>query len=69
MCRFTELMCKGKSLEASGLYRRAAEAYNYAFSISEAGDCQKGLSKQEKTSKEAASRCLSKSKIKINEGL
>ncbi|MGX8948483.1 hypothetical protein [Providencia stuartii] len=67
MCRFTEFMHKGKKLEASRLYRRAAEAYNYAYSISENGD-SKGLSVQEKTSKEAANRCLAISKIKIIEG-
>lgn len=64
--KFNQLMKEGKKLEASNLYRRAADKYNQAFSISEPGNSS-GLSKQEKISKEAADRCLSKAKIKITE--
>lgn len=64
--KFDQLMNKGKELEVKELYRRAADKYNQAFSISIPGDSS-GLSGQEKISKEAADRCLSKAKIKITE--
>ncbi|MGO2337091.1 hypothetical protein [Providencia sp.] len=44
MNRFEQLMKKGKNLEAKKLYRRAANKYNQAFSISEQGNSS-GLSK------------------------
>ncbi|MDD9339777.1 MAG: hypothetical protein PV362_09020 [Providencia heimbachae] len=64
--KFDQLMNKGKELEAKNLYRRAADKYNQAFSISIPSDSS-GLSGQEKISKEAAGRCLSKAKIRITE--
>ncbi len=64
--KFNQLMKEGKKLETNNLFRRAADKYNQAFSISEQGNSS-GLSKQEKISKEAAERCLSKAKIKITE--
>ncbi|EPH9895906.1 hypothetical protein ACS37W_002031 [Providencia stuartii] len=66
MSNFDQLMNKGKELEAKKLYRRAAEQYNQAFSISIPGSSD-GLSYQEKESKAAAARCLSKARIKVTE--
>lgn len=66
MNRFEQLMNKGKELETKKLYRRAADKYNQAFSISIPGSSA-GLSEQEKKSKAAADRCLSKAKIKVTE--
>ncbi|WP_273803605.1 hypothetical protein [Providencia rettgeri] len=66
MNRFDQLMNQGKELEAKKLYRRAADKYNQAFSISTPGSPD-GLSYQEKESKTAADRCLSKAKIKVTE--
>ncbi|WP_273839998.1 hypothetical protein [Providencia rettgeri] len=68
MCttKFDQLMNKGKNLEERKLYRRAANVYNQAFSISIPGSPD-GLSYQEKESKTATDRCLSKAKIKVTE--
>lgn len=66
MNRFDQLMSQGKEPEAKKLYRRAADKYNQAFSISIPGSSD-GLSYQEKESKAAADRCLSMAKIKITE--
>ena len=66
MTRFDQLMNQGKELEAKKLYRRAADKYNQAFSISIPGSPD-GLSYQEKESKAAADRCLSKAKVKVTE--
>ncbi|HFE3207588.1 TPA: hypothetical protein ACF3H7_003362 [Providencia stuartii] len=66
MSNFDQLMNKGKELEAKKLYRHAADKYNQAFSISIPGSSD-GLSYQEKESKAAADRCLSKARIKVTE--
>lgn len=66
MPKFDQLMNKGKELEANKLYRRAADKYNQAFSISIPGSSD-GLSYQGKESKAADDRCLSKAKVKVTE--
>ncbi|WP_243837993.1 hypothetical protein [Providencia rettgeri] len=63
MNRFDQLMNQGKELEAKKLYRRAADKYNQAFSISTPGSPD-GLSYQKKKAKQPLTVVYLKQKLK-----